>query len=56
MQAQYLTFTPDFAQDLARIKEFIQNFEVNTGRKTVKKYVDILQQVANKELNLVEIL
>lgn len=55
MQRPYLTFTPDFEQDLARIKEFLRNFETVEGKRREKKYMTILQQVANKETKLVEI-
>ncbi|MCQ2820243.1 MAG: AAA family ATPase [archaeon] len=56
MQKQYLTFTPDFVGDFAKIKQFLLEFTVSSGKNSEKKYVDMMQRISNREQNLMEIL
>lgn len=52
-------FKPEYDTDLAKIQNFLQTFETSFYEKDdpfkARKYMNILQKVANKELKLIEI-
>jgi DNA replication licensing factor MCM7 len=52
---QYLTFTPEYDTDLAKIKNFLLNFNDSPRGTKHLKYMELLQQIANKDLSVLEI-